>query len=477
MPLAVAVANILEYVGLEDRCVASCVSKVWAEGAEAPTLWEAWTFHFDNFVERGDRAWREEGEPLLYQRGCVFPLSDLRRLSPTLILRLQKHATCVAIHIHKHGLIVGPLLNPEVYDAWDFFSHLSFPRLLRAQLDFRTLYEPKEYRKSSDERKYVEFDFGDMDDVERWTNFDFDKTFAPLFGANTLLVDYVPDEDSVVSNCHRDIVVGPRNLSLEKLLRRFKFLEDFSMYSIENTIFGPYDSSEYSRSIYPGPPRPGIFSTLSQRIDSDLLQLRSFGWIDAHNLIVQMQEPISMSRLVSLGVDDEVLESQILEKLFVGLEEFAPSLEFLALNATLNADLISYCYLEPSDRAVFELLPSSIKDLVIGFMPVHGSGLDPSLICEHLSDSTTVHVLSPLDSPRGETWQEPSESQMEECVNGAGAVGVRDGGETLTWSSWRCLFWCVDLPARTMRADRFFSRRGRLDDEAIAMRRRARKQR
>ena len=71
----------LEWLCIEDRCLAACVSKEWHEASQSAALWEHWTFHVNHLLDR-EMQRDELVEPVHGQRANVLALLDLPRLSP-----------------------------------------------------------------------------------------------------------------------------------------------------------------------------------------------------------------------------------------------------------------------------------------------------------------------------------------------------------------------------------------------------------
>ena len=82
----------LDWLSIEDRCVAACVSKEWHEASQSAALWEHWTFHVNHLLDR-EMQRDELVEPVHGQRANVLALLDLPRLSPMLRARLQMHVS------------------------------------------------------------------------------------------------------------------------------------------------------------------------------------------------------------------------------------------------------------------------------------------------------------------------------------------------------------------------------------------------
>ena len=95
----------LDWLGIEDRCLAACVSKEWHEASQSAALWEHWTFHVNHLLDR-EMQRDELAEPVHGQRANVLALLDLPRLSPMLRARLQRHATCVVLAWSRGGLVL-----------------------------------------------------------------------------------------------------------------------------------------------------------------------------------------------------------------------------------------------------------------------------------------------------------------------------------------------------------------------------------
>ena len=170
----------LDWLGIEDRCLAACVSKEWHEASQSAALWEHWTFHVNHLLDRGMQR-DELAEPVHGQRANVLALLDLPRLSPMLRARLQRHATCVVLKLHHMAIHYSfGLRGSSVARAWQSFSSLEMPRLERVEISFGLF-----------GRDPQTCDYGD-DTVPPhllFAAFPLRRYFAPLHAAKTVVVD------------------------------------------------------------------------------------------------------------------------------------------------------------------------------------------------------------------------------------------------------------------------------------------------
>ena len=447
----------LDWLGIADRCQAACTSKEWLEASQSAALWQHWTFHMDGtrVYDPYYHGWRENPSRMPHhgQRANLLRLTDLPRLSPMLLARLQRHTTCVVMDFHQWAFADFVEAESPINRAWRVFSGLDFPRLQRVQFSFDIRGNPQN------------FDFGDaalpLPPQQSLSAFPFARNFAPLLAAKTLVVDRLPGLGQPLWGS-RDKVTEPYHLSLEGILRMFKAVENLSMLDAFDSPIGAARYGEEREQ------RPAL-SHVSQLVGVDLLQqFTSVGWICWGALKVQMQQPASMNNLVSLGISIDAGTGELFEEMFKGLQRFAPSLEFLAIEADR---LDATCW--PIGYEDFEEVPTTVRHLVLGFDPAHfRADLDPNILCENLLDSCTLHMQAAENPPRGKTWADvwkrpPPYSEDPEAALRPPPRPHR---------GWQTVSWSVDLRDQFIPPDSFFSSRGRLSADELAERRRKREE-
>ena len=162
-----------------------------------------------------------------------------------------------------------------------------------------------------------------------------------------------------------------------------------------------------------------------------------------------MRQPRSMRNLVSLGVEVDWYFGRVaMEKLFTRLQDFAPSLKFLAISAKDGFSKKDWDTLSPF---VFNEVPETVTDLVLSFDPSCFDAFpEPSTLCTYLPKTTTLHVQAPGDPPRGKTWAKPLDKPWRNP----------DGSYRHRWPRWMQLEYSIDVHERSVPPDRFFSYRG-----------------
>ena len=74
-PLVIA----FDWLGIEHRCAAACVSKHWSEASAAAPLWAHWFLHMkDHWMKYDQDIWVHE--PPHHQRSNAIAFTDLPRL-------------------------------------------------------------------------------------------------------------------------------------------------------------------------------------------------------------------------------------------------------------------------------------------------------------------------------------------------------------------------------------------------------------
>ena len=122
-------------------------------------------------------GWRENPSRMPHhgQRANLLRLTDLPRLSPMLLARLQRHTTCVVMDFHQWAFADFVEAESPINRAWRVFSGLDFPRLQRVQFSFDIRGNPQI------------FDFGDaalpLPPQQSLSAFPFARNFAPLLAA------------------------------------------------------------------------------------------------------------------------------------------------------------------------------------------------------------------------------------------------------------------------------------------------------